>query len=67
LGSEYLGMFHLEKKARDDARKFIAAAAANCPADMPEKPAAEAELARLSQYPAPWMPFGRDQIFRARG
>src|SRR5262245_40252808 len=45
----YLGMFHLEKKAGDDARKFIAAAADNCPADMLEKPAAKAELARWSQ------------------
>jgi lipoprotein NlpI len=45
----YLGMFNLERKARDDARKLIAAAAESCPADMLEKPAAKAELARLSQ------------------
>jgi tetratricopeptide (TPR) repeat protein len=45
----YLGIFNLEKNARDAARKLIAAAAENCPADMLEKPAAKAEVARLSQ------------------
>jgi tetratricopeptide (TPR) repeat protein len=44
----YLGVFSLEKKARDEARKLIASAAENCPPSMLEKPAAKAELARLS-------------------
>lgn len=45
----YLGMFELEKNARDDAKKLIAAAARTCSTDMLEKSAAAAELARLSQ------------------
>lgn len=45
----YLGMFALEKNARDDAKKLIATAARECSADMLEKSAASAELARLSQ------------------
>jgi lipoprotein NlpI len=45
----YLGVFDLEKSARGDAKKLIAAAAQICPADMLEKAAAKAELARLMQ------------------
>ncbi len=44
----YLGMFRLEMKAPDEARKLIAAAAEKCPVDMLEKAAAKAELARLA-------------------
>ena len=44
----YLGMFRLEKKAPDEAKTFIAADADKCPADMLEKSAAKAELARLA-------------------
>jgi hypothetical protein len=42
----YISMFHLERAAPDEARKFVTAAAGNCPADMLEKAAAKAELAR---------------------
>ncbi|HUI12892.1 MAG TPA: tetratricopeptide repeat protein [Xanthobacteraceae bacterium] len=45
----YLGEFDLEKNARDEAKKLITAAAKGCSADMLEKSAASAELARLSQ------------------
>lgn len=45
----YLGAFDLEKNVRDDAKKLIAAAARECSADMLEKAAAAAELARLPQ------------------
>jgi tetratricopeptide (TPR) repeat protein len=45
----YVGLFHLEKAARGAAKKFISVAANNCPADMLERPAAKAELARLTQ------------------
>jgi tetratricopeptide (TPR) repeat protein len=44
----YIGMFKLEKTARDEAREFLTAAADKCPADMLEKAAAMAELARWS-------------------
>jgi tetratricopeptide (TPR) repeat protein len=44
----YLGLFNLEHKVADEAKKLIAAAADDCPADMLEKPAAKAELARLA-------------------
>lgn len=44
----YLGMFRLEKKAPDEAKKLIAIAADKCPAAMLEKSAAKAELARLA-------------------
>jgi tetratricopeptide (TPR) repeat protein len=44
----YIGMFNLEKTARGEAKKFIAAAASNCPAEVLEKDAAKAELARWS-------------------
>jgi lipoprotein NlpI len=43
----YIGLFDLEKNARDDAKKLIGTAASTCPADMLEKAAATAELARL--------------------
>jgi tetratricopeptide (TPR) repeat protein len=42
----YTGMFNLEKTMREEARKFVTSAADNCPADMLEKEAAKAELAR---------------------
>jgi lipoprotein NlpI len=45
----YLGMFRLEKKAPDEAKTLIAAAADKCPADMLEKSAAKAELVRLAR------------------
>jgi tetratricopeptide (TPR) repeat protein len=45
----YLGMFDLEKNARDEGKTLIAAAAKECSADMLEKFAATAELARLSR------------------
>jgi lipoprotein NlpI len=45
----YLGMFRLDAKAADDAKKLIALAAEKCPAGMLEKAAAKAELARLSR------------------
>jgi len=45
----YLGVFDLERNARDEGRKLIAAAADKCPDSMLEKPAAKAELARLAR------------------
>ncbi len=45
----YLGLFDLEKNARDDGKKLIATAAQKCSTDMLEKSAASAELARLAQ------------------
>ncbi len=45
----YLGLFDLEKNARDNGKKLIATAAQKCSTDMLEKSAASAELARLSQ------------------
>lgn len=44
----YLGIYSLERKAPDDARKLMAAAADKCPDDVLEKLAAKAELARLT-------------------
>jgi len=44
----YLGMFRLENKAPVEAKMLIAKAAEMCPADMLEKAAAKAELARLA-------------------
>jgi lipoprotein NlpI len=44
----YIGMFNLEKAARDEAKKSITTAADNCPVDVLEKAFAKAELARWS-------------------